>query len=135
MLLEVENPREIIRLHPVRLLISDLFWPARGQFHMVWPLLYFLFLTDFWPLLTCKRAISYGLTPNIFPIPYDLLFCLFISIPSCYNPSQFLFFWSIVDLQCCVNFCYTAKWFNYTYIYILFSKYAFPLWFIIGSLI
>ena len=27
--------------------------------------------------------------------------------------------WSIVDLQC-VNFCCTAKWFSYTYIYILF---------------
>ena len=30
------------------------------------------------------------------------------------------FCWSIVDLQCCVNFCSTAKWFSYTYIYILF---------------
>ena len=23
------------------------------------------------------------------------------------------FYWSIVDLKCCVNFCYTAKWFSY----------------------
>ena len=30
-----------------------------------------------------------------------------------------LFYWSIADLQC-VNFCCTAKWFNYTCIYILF---------------
>ena len=31
-------------------------------------------------------------------------------------------YWRIVDFQCCVNFCYTAKWFSYTYIshYILF---------------
>ena len=34
----------------------------------------------------------------------------------------FLFFFNrnVVDLQCCVNFCRTAKWFSYTYIYILF---------------
>ena len=33
----------------------------------------------------------------------------------------FFLYWSIVDLQCCVNFCYTAKWFSYTYTYILFN--------------
>ena len=27
-----------------------------------------------------------------------------------------LFYWRIVDLQGCVNFCYIAKWFSYTYI-------------------
>ena len=43
----------------------------------------------------------------------------------------FFFYWSIVDLQCCINFHCIAKWFNYTDIYILFL-YSFPLWFIIG---
>ena len=38
----------------------------------------------------------------------------------------------IVDLQRCVNFCCTAKWSGYTYVYVLFKNPA-PLWFIIGS--
>ena len=42
------------------------------------------------------------------------------------------FYWSIVDLQYCVNFCCTAKWFSYTYIYSFLYYWYFPLWFIIG---
>ena len=36
-----------------------------------------------------------------------------------------LFYWSIVDLQCCVSFCYTAEWFSYAYIYIYTYIYIF----------
>ena len=51
-----------------------------------------------------------------------------------------LFYWSIVDLQCCINFYWTAKWFRYTYlsiyiyryIYTYSFSYSFPLWFITG---
>ena len=32
-----------------------------------------------------------------------------------------IFYWGIVDLQCCVNFCCAAKWFSYTYIHSFFS--------------
>ena len=48
-------------------------------------------------------------------------------------PINGLFFFflnlSIVDLQCSVNFCYNAKYLNYTYI---FFSYCFPLQFITG---
>ena len=57
------------------------------------------------------------------------------------------FYWSVVDLQCCINLCYAAKWLHaymyiciyvyrhisiYIYIYIYSFSYYFPLWFIIG---
>ena len=42
----------------------------------------------------------------------------------------FLFYWCIVDLQCCVNFYCTEKWPSYTYTHSF--SYSFPLWFIIG---
>ena len=32
----------------------------------------------------------------------------------------FLFYWSIVDLQYCVSFRYTAKWFSYTCFFCIF---------------
>ena len=44
----------------------------------------------------------------------------------------FLKNWSIVDLQCCINFCCIVKWFSYTYIYMHTFSYSFPLWLIIG---
>ena len=31
----------------------------------------------------------------------------------------FIFYWDVVDLQCCANLCYTGKWLSYTHICIL----------------
>ena len=35
----------------------------------------------------------------------------------------FLLSWSRVDLQCCISFRCTAKWFSYTYLYIYFVRF------------
>ena len=42
------------------------------------------------------------------------------------------FYWSIVDLQCCVSFSCTAKWISYTYTYIHCFLDAFPIQVITG---
>ena len=36
-------------------------------------------------------------------------------------------YWSIVDLQCCISYCYTAKWISYTYTYIHSFLDSFPI--------
>ena len=58
--------------------------------------------------------------PACFPIPvwntswYILQHCSFFV---CFH-LIFIFNWSMVDLQCCVSFKYTAQWFSYIYIHI-----------------
>ena len=52
--------------------------------------------------------------PSSFSSKHTLLFLLFYI--SLFKKN----YWSIPDSQCCINFCCTAKWFSYTYMYILF---------------
>ena len=54
-----------------------------------------------------------------FSFPVYFLHCSGVSLVFFFNYYYFLN-WCIVDLQCCVNLCCTAQWFNYTHIYILF---------------
>ena len=51
------------------------------------------------------------------------MYCISIKFPD-FDSYTFviIFYWSIVDLQCCLNYCYTENWFSHTYIYILFLK-------------
>ena len=62
---------------------------------------------------------------------FDVQFYGLFSFPVCFNGIVFIskaltyflnfifvLYWSIVDLQCCVSFRGTAKWFSYAYTYI-----------------
>ena len=47
----------------------------------------------------------------------SISFILLLSLVFC----CWFVYWSRVDLQCCVSFRYTAKWFSYTYIHNFFQ--------------
>ena len=46
-------------------------------------------------------------------------FCLRSCMSLFYMSFFFFFNWSVVDLQCCANFCWTAKWLSCTHMFIL----------------
>ena len=52
----------------------------------------------------CQPSLSWSASPQLF---------LF----------YFIFYWSIVNLQCCVSFKCTARWFIYTYIHAFFFRF------------
>ena len=77
---------------------------------------------DFWvPWFLVRIQISVYLFPSL-----SLSACPPFSPPStlwrqCVFSLDFFkikFYWSIVDLQCWVSFCYTAQWISYTFTYI-----------------
>ena len=59
-----------------------------------------------------------------YPLYFWILFCSlhrYTLFPLHYMLNTYLlneFYWSIVDLQCCISFKCIAKWFSYTYTYI-----------------
>ena len=93
-------------------------------FNAFWPVLSTFFVT-FLAFLSSKRTLYYANMPYGAPTGEENILCF----PSL---STYLFFlalslkkiyWSIADLQCCVSFKGTAKWFHYTctYIFIIFQ--------------
>ena len=79
-----------------------------------------LMIRDVKHLFTCLLATCMSFGKNfcwgVLPISFAMYFQVFCF----YN-------WSIVDSQYCVNFCYTAKWFWYTYIYVHILKILFSI--------
>ena len=70
----------------------------------------------FWEMKPCNYTLSekmkvHGLLHNSSIITSFLLFLKNVYL------KKILFYWRIVDLQGCVDFCCTVKWFSYTYIY------------------
>ena len=57
----------------------------------------------------------------IFPLQLTThVFIYYIFAKVYFDYFSFLFSWCITDLQCCINFCCTAKWFSFINIYIIF---------------
>ena len=99
-------------------------------------------LTGWWAYGGTRRVVCLERAWKLTPTPYLVLcvssiwlllsyilykklvnsFLSSVSHSSKLSTFYFLFYWSIVHLQCCVNFYYTSKWFSYTYIciYIFF---------------
>ena len=55
-----------------------------------------------------------------FPFPSDSSFSFIFNL-------IFILYWNIVDLQYCISFRHTAKWFSYMYTYILSLSDSFPI--------
>ena len=71
--------------------------------------------------LTAPVCFRTSLTIYVFQIVYEkLTVSTQYSLFNFLKPYFIFFNWSVVDLQCCVNFCCTANRLSYTRIYILF---------------
>ena len=97
--------------------------------------LYIHFQMDTWVTSTFYLFLLMLLCTWVYQYLFDLCFQFFWHIPgsaitrsysrlTLFQPS--IFYWSIINLQCCISFKYTPKWFSYLYalyIYIFFFKF------------
>ena len=88
---------------------------ATGEFLII-P--FFLFLAM---PMACESSLGQGANPyhrsklnHFSDNAWSLTYC---ATQNLWELLNFILYWSIVDLQCCVNFRCTAKWFSYTYTY------------------
>ena len=74
-----------------------------------------------WICLTCVFRSKVHTLPRVFILLFSFGETLtwFTNCRICCVFLNLFFNWSIVDKQCCVSFCCTAQWLNYTHIYVL----------------
>ena len=103
-------------------LITILWGGVSLCFWFLFPVMLSIFSSACWPFAFPLWKITYSI---LLPIFYNILFN---------ENTNFLkkfILLSIVDLQCCFNFCCTAKWFIIQkHTHICTYSYSFPLWFI-----
>ena len=86
----------------------------------------FLFITDISERLNWTELNGYIWRRKWQPTPVFLPGKFHGGLQSTVSKSQprlsnWAHYWCIVDFQCCINFCCTAKWLSYTHVYILFN--------------
>ena len=108
-----------ICLHQVSVAAGEIFTLFCGMWDLVpWPGI------EPGPSASRMQNISHWATREVL--------CIFLAhIKKIFFLLVFILYRSIVDLQCGVNICSTAKWHIYIHTYILF-KYSFPLQFVPG---
>ena len=80
------------------------------------------YINSFYSLVSgfsCATVLDFFIISHLLYLPFHFSYCFYISgcsvlVAFCFSS---IFYWSMVDLQCCASFKCTAKWFSYIYIY------------------